>query len=109
MFQLAVMAGELDLRKVERLPARRFLEWEEYARQEPFNELRADYRAASIVAMVFNMAVAPKDRLPMKEFLLKYDEAAEQQGRSGNTRAQQISVIKAIAMAYGAQGARELK
>jgi hypothetical protein len=48
--------------------------WQAYEALEPFGERRADYRAASICQYVFNMAVAVKDRRPLKDFLLEAEE-----------------------------------
>lgn len=37
----------------------------------------ADMRAAQITAMIFNMAVAVKDRKPISHFLLPWEKAAD--------------------------------
>jgi hypothetical protein len=37
-----------------RLTARKFQEWQTYDELEPFSELRADYRTASIVSAIMN-------------------------------------------------------
>ena len=79
------------------ITAKQFIELENYARLEPFNELRADYRAATIAQMVFNMAVAVKDRKPVGNFLLNYGDVEEPKK---NTNHEQI--FRAICAAYAA-------
>jgi hypothetical protein len=52
-----------------------FFEWIAYAEMEPFDEIRADYRAASIVAMIANMNRDIKKHpraLPIADFVLKF-------------------------------------
>lgn len=84
------------------ITAKQFTEWEAYARLEPFSELRADYRAASIAMMVYNMAVDGKHRKKIDEFLLKWD-VAEQAGKK-QTWQQQQSIARMIVAAYSAPG-----
>lgn len=81
------------------ITARQFVEWEAYARMEPFNELREDYRAASIAQMVFNMAVAVKDRKDIDAFLLKFGEREPERHQ---TWQEQKALMMAVAMAYSA-------
>jgi hypothetical protein len=59
------------------MSAKHFRDWEAYAQIEPFDEMRQDYRIASVVAMIFNMAVKAGDRKPIKEFLLQFGEEAK--------------------------------
>lgn len=65
---------------LRRTPAKRFREWELYFDAiDPIDrEKRADYRAALIASMVFNMAVEPKHRKPLgdKMFLLDFEPDA---------------------------------
>jgi hypothetical protein len=70
--------------------AKQLMWWEVYARMEPFNELRADHRAAMIAAMVFNMAVDPKYRKSANDrmFQLLYDEEPEPE--------QKVDLLKTI-------------
>ena len=56
-----------------RLTAKEFQRWMWYEQVEPFGELRADYRAAQIVAMIHNTRVEQKDQKSTNEFLLKFD------------------------------------
>lgn len=69
------MAGELDVEAMLlRLTAKQFRNWEIYYDLEPFGEMRADYRAASITQMLYNVNRGSKQKaLPITEFLLKYD------------------------------------
>lgn len=70
------MAGELDVDEaiLRRLTAKQFRGWEMYHELEPFGEVRADFRAASIVQMLYNVNRGPKQQaLPMSDFLLKFD------------------------------------
>ncbi len=62
------------------LTAEQFLGWLAYAELEPFDEMRADYRAASIVQMIANMNRDPKKHpkpFLITEFVLKFGEAEE--------------------------------
>jgi len=75
------MAGEWDVSVIEcGMTAKRFIEWEVYARLEPFNELRADYRSARIAATVANMMGRGKDQKAYTDddFLLKWRDADEE-------------------------------
>lgn len=62
---------------------------------EPFGEFRADMRAALVAQTIFNMAVARKDRRPLKDFLLFKPEDDEKKGAQ-----EQLAVIKVLAAAY---------
>lgn len=81
------------------LTAKQFIEWEAYARLEPFNELRADMRSAQIASYIYNMAVSSRDRKPVSDFLLKWEEADEAKPRT-QTWQQQKSIAYMIAAAY---------
>ena len=81
------------------LTAKQFTEWETYARMEPFNELRADHRAALIAQTVFNIAVDGKDRRPLTDFLLSYGDE-EKPAPKRQPVEHQIAIAQAIAMAY---------
>ena len=61
------MAGELNVEAMlRRLTAKQFRMWEIYSELEPFGELRADYRAASIVQMIYNVNRGEKQKaLPL--------------------------------------------
>lgn len=59
------------------ITAKQFSEWIAYAALEPFDERRQDYRIASIVQMIFNMAVDVKNRKTIEEFVLPFGEQEE--------------------------------
>ena len=90
------------------LTAKQFIEWEHYARLEPFDELRADYRTASIREMLHNMAVVAKHRKPLDYFLLKYGDAVEDEPeqRQGQTWQEKKAVAYSIALAYTKPGVK---
>lgn len=74
------------------------MEWEHYARLEPFQEFRADYRAASIVSMLYNVnRTKDSKQYTIEDFVLKFGEREEQPKTS---RENHITAIKAIALAY---------
>ena len=57
------------------MTTQQFFEWVVYAELEPFDEVRGDYRAASIVAMIANMNRDIKKHpkaLPITDFVLKF-------------------------------------
>ena len=60
--------------------------WHAYFALEPPDEMRDDWRAAQIAAMIFNMGVAQKDRKPIKHFLLEFDEPTEGQREAPKSR-----------------------
>lgn len=63
---------------LQNMTAKQFAEWEIYARLEPFSELRADYRAASIVQMIANVNRSPKHKaFTVEDFLLRFETAAK--------------------------------
>ena len=76
------------------LTARQFLEWEAYAELEPFGEIRADYRAASIARTVAEVNRDPKKRsepFEIEDFLLRFRDEA------GRRREQTWQEMKTIA------------
>ena len=85
------------------ITAKQFVEWEAYARMEPFNETRADYRAASIAQMVFNMAVDVKNRKPISDFLLKFGETQQQRPKQTWQQQQKMLMILAAMHAKDSQ------
>lgn len=81
------------------ITAKQFLEWMAYARMEPFNELRDDQRAASIVQMVFNMAgKMAKDSKPLSDFMLKWDP--EEAKPKKQTWQEQSKMLNIVALMY---------
>ena len=84
--------------------ARQFLEWEYFASIEPFTfdkELRADYRAASIVQIIANVNRGKGRAYDIKDFLLKFDDAEPPKKKTWQEM-QKIAYM--IAMAYNAPG-----
>lgn len=88
------------------LTAKEFSEWFAYAQIDPFNELRADYRAAAIERTVFNVAVEAKHRHKLEDFLLRFGQEPEKteaqlEQEALERRANNLRVIRAIAAAHG--------
>jgi hypothetical protein len=102
---MAVRLGWANVDALGRsLTAKQFLEWEAYARLEPFNELRADYRAASIATMIANVNRDAKKHpkaYVLEDFVLKYEE--KEQGASSQPWQQKLAIAQAICMAYAAK------
>lgn len=92
------MAGELDVEAMlRRRTAKWFRDWEIYHELEPFGEIRADYRIATLVQMLYNVNRGPKQKaLPLEDFLLKF-EAQEQKPRP---KQDQFALMKLLAEAY---------
>lgn len=81
------------------LTAKQFAEWEQYAKLEPFNELRADYRTASIVTMLANVNRASKQEpYSLEDFVLKFG----QEPKKPQTWQEKLAIARAIAMAFSA-------
>lgn len=99
------MAGEVNVdAMLRRITAKQFRQWEVYNELEPFGEFRDDVRAAQITAMIFNMAVAVKDRKPLTEFLLPWDKVLEQEAApKRQTPEQQLQIARCIVMAFNAK------
>jgi len=76
---MAVRLGHVNVDAMLRsLTARQFQEWLAYARLEPFDEVRADYRAAQVAQMVLLVNLAKDAKLPtLDELLLKFGEVTE--------------------------------
>ncbi len=74
--RLGVVHVERDIKRD--LTAKEFLKWRAYEELEPFGELRADYRAASIVAMIANVNRGSKDKAyTLDDVRLKFEEREE--------------------------------
>lgn len=56
------------------ISAKQFVELYNFDQLEPSDGFRADLYLAQLAAYVFNMAVAAKDRRPLKDFLLKFEQ-----------------------------------
>lgn len=91
------MAGEWDVGKIERgMSGKRFLEWEMYMQLEPFGELRADLRAASIVQVIANVNRGKKQKpYTLEECMLKFGQEPQ---KSRQTPEQQMAMLRILAM-----------
>ena len=94
---MAVRLGRVNVDAMLRsLTAKQFMEWEHYAQLEPFNELRQDYRIASIVTMLANVNRDPKKpAYKLEDFVLKFEQVPTKQ-----TWQEKLSIAHAIAVAY---------
>ena len=100
MFRLALAMHEPNVDKIRRLPAKLIAQWVWYEEVEPFGELRADWRAAQIVAMVHNVAVKSEHQKGLDKFLLKFGDAPMKPTRQ--TPMEQVAIIKILAHALAA-------
>jgi hypothetical protein len=81
------------------ITAKQWTELKAYKSLHPFREVREDYRAASIVAMIYNMAgKMGKNPLPIREFLLPFGEDPEDRGQRNIDQMERM--MKLIALAY---------
>lgn len=104
---MAVRLGRVNVNQMLRsITAKQFAEWEAYARLEPFDEMRNDLRMAQIVAMVFNMAVAVKDRKPVSHFLIPWEKGSEAEvpRAEGQDWRLKKAIAHAICEAYSVPG-----
>ena len=87
---------------LQEITAKQFVEWEAYARMEPFNELRADARSAQVAHMIYNMAVDAKHRKPFEDFLLKFDgeNKVKEQVKPKQTWQEQQKIMQLWAAAF---------
>lgn len=77
------------------LTAKELRGWEHYFELEPFDETRADYRAASIVQILYNVNRGKGQKaLTLEEALLKFGEQPEKQKQ---TLEQQFAILKVLA------------
>jgi len=93
--RLGIVNVERDI--LRGLTAKQFRGWEIYYELEPFNEERADYRAASICATLANVNRG-KNQRPYKteDFLLRFGDRGEEE-RPKQTRQQQWEMLKLLA------------
>jgi len=97
---MAVRLGRVNVDGMLRsLTAKQFMEWEHYARLEPFNELRDDYRAASIVQMIANVNRG-KEQKPyaLQDVLIKFGEQEEDRPKPVQQTPEQQEAIMRIIM-----------
>jgi hypothetical protein len=104
---MAVRLGVIDPEVVilRGLTAKKFKRWQHYASLEPFDEIRADYRAASIVAATFNVNRGKGQRaMTLDEARVKF--GPKEKG-SEQTPQQQLAMLRLLAAAYsGDEGPR---
>lgn len=97
---------------LRRIPAKQFREWYLYEKLEPFGELGARYRTASIVRMVHGAAGRTYSRpLSLDEATVHFDfvdnGVTTTVPAQGQTVEQKISIARAIVMAFNARGINE--
>jgi hypothetical protein len=99
------MAGEIDVDGMLRhLTAKQFFGWQAYYELEPSEDVKADYRAASIVQILYNVNRGKNERpIKLHECLVKFKEAeaalAERPKRK-QTQQEQVAILKMLAAAY---------
>lgn len=79
--RLGILHVERDILGPHGLTAKELIGWEHYAALEPFDETRADYRAASIATMIANVNRSKEQRAyKLEDFVLKFgtDNARKQ-------------------------------
>jgi hypothetical protein len=81
------------------LTAKEFVGWEHYAALEPFDETRADYRAASIATMIANVNRGKEQKAyTLEDFVLKFGEREVKR----QSPQDQLLIAKLFAAAFGA-------
>ena len=82
---------------LRRHTAKWFRDWEMYYELEPFGEMRADFRAASIVQMIYNVNRGKDQKAkPLADFMLKFEE----EPKKTQTWQEQVVMLKLLAAAY---------
>jgi hypothetical protein len=79
---------------------KQFFEWQAYAELEPFSERRADYRTASIVKALWDIARDTKKHpsaFKLDDFVLNFEEATK---KKPQTPEQQKSILMLITAAH---------
>lgn len=98
------MAVKLGIVNVDRmldprrggLTAKQLKAWEHYAELEPFDETRADWRAASIVTMIANVNRDPKKKgYAMKDLVLKFNDEPVKRTQTWQDQDAMLRVIAA--------------
>lgn len=117
LFKLALELGWLNpYAMARRMPAKLLMEWMAYAAIEPFDGVRADYHAAQITQMLYNInrdsKTDPKGK-PLAEFLLPFDaeeltdEERAERSRKELENKMRVQEIIARAMAEASAGSRQ--
>lgn len=101
-YQLAVRLGRVNVDAMLRyITAKQFAEWEAYAQLDPFDELRADSRAALIAQVLANIHRGKGQRAYMlKDFLLKFGELEKVRRQ---TPEEQFNILKLLARVQAMQ------
>lgn len=96
---MAVKLGRVNVDAMLRsLTAKQFQAWEHYAQLEPFDETRADYRAASIVQVIANVNRGKNQAAyTLQDGLLRFGEPRSSRRQ---TWQEQKQIAYAICMAY---------
>lgn len=95
-----MVMGRVDVQAMLRqMPPAQIRDWMIYEQVEPFGELRADYRAASIRETIHNLAVKKAYRKPVSAFLLKIGEQAEAAQRR-QTPEEQSKIMRQVFEIY---------
>lgn len=84
------------------LPAKQFLEWQMFDQLNPIGDLRRDWQAASICAVIANIAAAQgrsKKRFKVQDFLLEFGEERERPERR-QTWQEQKMIIQMVHAAF---------
>lgn len=89
---------------LRRITAKQLRDWLHYDSLEPFGDIRADIRTASIVAMIANVNRGEKQPpYEIKDFLLRFDVEAKPP-RPKQTWQEQKRIAYIIAEAFNAKG-----
>ncbi len=93
---MAVRLGRVNVDAMLRsLTAKQFVEWEHYARLEPFNELREDYRIASIVQMLANVNRGKNQRAyTLQDMVIRFGEPEDSWQPPKQTPQQQEAIFR---------------
>jgi hypothetical protein len=86
------------------ITVRQFQEWRAYADLEPFDEERADARAASIVQAIYNSPRRKKDRLKLQECLLSFGEQPSAAATDEQKLAQTRRTLDMLFALHGPKG-----
>jgi hypothetical protein len=89
------------------MTAKQFAGWEQYARLEPFDETRQDWRVASIVTMMANLWGREHDAkgkvtgkpYTYEDFVVKFGEPVPKQPQ---TWQQQLEILKILSLVQNA-------
>ena len=100
------MTGNINVdAMLRRITARQFRTWQHYYGLEPFGEMRADKRAASIERMIFNTAVVEDSRvMDLDRFGLQFEENEKSKTKKApQTFEEQIAIAKIWCAVQAAQ------